>query len=354
MNKYLIDYLRCSLCKNELTYLPFATGQKGTNDSREMETDGCLRCSCGMIFPIIGGVPRLLPESFLDYETVIEKNIPGYHIVRSKILASYKEIIDFSTTRNRSIKQTFGFEWSLLQTSEQVNVWDLNDRQFEDQLWNELKAEETDFKNATAIDVGCGHGRSGMLLAEKCSIVFCLDIGRSVEHAAKINSRMNCIFIQADLNHLPFANGSFDIVYSSGVLHHNPDTKAAFSKVSALVKKGGILCVWLYKPFHNSIHKVMLGLRNITTRLPLKLQFWLYFFTLLPIHKIMGLLKGKSKSWREIMINQLDMLSPKYRHEHAPYEVEAWFKAAMYTNVEMTTTNNYGFSMRGTLAEDAK
>ncbi|MBX3256070.1 MAG: class I SAM-dependent methyltransferase [Chitinophagaceae bacterium] len=296
----------------------------------------------------------MLPESFLDYEAVIEKNIPDYNIVKSKILAKYREIIDFSITRNKSIKQTFGFEWSLLHTDKQVNVWNLNDRQFENQLWDELKTEGIDLKEKVAVDVGCGHGRSGMLLAEKCGIVFCLDVGASIEHAAQINTRPNCIFIQADLNHLPFANGVFDIVYSSGVLHHNPDTKAAFSKVSALVKKGGILCIWLYKPFNNGIHRIMLGLRGITTKLPLKLQFWLYFFTLLPIHKSIGLLKGKSKGWREIMINQLDMLSPEYRHEHSPHEVEGWFKAAAYTHVEITTTNNYGFSIKGTLAEVVK
>lgn len=345
MNKYL-DYLRCALCKNELSYQSFTT--EDNNDSVN-KLNGCLACSCGMIYPIVNYIPRLLPESFLDYESILKKELPGYEDIKVRILEKYGVTINASSKQNESIKKTFGFEWSLLQTDKQVNVWDLNDKEFEDQLWSELKVEEIDFENSITIDVGCGHGKSGMLLAKKCSLVFCMDVGLSIEQAASKNKFSNCIFIQADLNYLPFANRSFDIVYSSGVLHHNPYTKVAFDKVSDLVKNNGTLCIWLYKPFNNKIHKVMLGLRRVTPKLPVKVQFWIYFIFLLPVHKVFGWLRGTSKGWREIMISQLDMLSPKYRHEHTTQEVEGWLKEKLFSNVQVTTSNNYGFSIKGLL-----
>lgn len=343
MREYL-NYIKCSLCKSELNYQPLRIH---SNEVSLGNLDGYLTCACSMIFPVVSNVPRLLPESFLDYEVMLKKALPRYGNLKLAILEKYKPVIEASSKQNESIKKTFGFEWSLLKTNTQVNIWDLDDQGFEDQLWNELKAEEINFENSVAIDVGCGHGKSGTILAKKCSLVFCMDVGLSVEQAALKNKQPNCVFIQAGINHLPFTNETFDLVYSSGVLHHNPDTKTAFDKVSALVKKNATLCIWLYQPFNNPIHKMMLGLRRVTPKLPVKVQFWLYFIFLLPLHKIIGLLKGSGKSWREIMINQLDMLSPRYRHEHTTQEVEGWLKEKKYTNIQVTTTNNYGFSIKG-------
>ncbi|MCC6287568.1 MAG: class I SAM-dependent methyltransferase [Chitinophagaceae bacterium] len=266
--------------------------------------------------------------------------------MKKTIMEKYGFLILASKKSNESVKKTFGFEWSLLKQKE-VNVWNLTDEEFKQQLWDELKIPDQEFKNMIIADIGCGHGRSGSLIADKSLLAFCTDVGLSIEQAAAQNNRKNCFFLQADLHNLPFPDYFFDFVYCSGVLHHTPNTEIAFNKVANVVNGKGIYCVWLYHPFNNIVHKAMLALRKVTIYIPIKLQFWLYMIFLLPFHKLISTLKGKPKGWREIMINQLDMLSPKYRYEHEPEEVTTWYKKDGFSEIEVTTNNSYGFSIKG-------
>lgn len=344
MKESLLAYIRCPLCKSDLI---FVRHEKENIDQNEIENfTGMLSCNCGMLYPVIKKIPRLLPESFLDYELLIKESIPDYPRIKKVIMDKYGVLIHASKRNNESVKKTFGFEWSILK-NKKVNVWNLNEEDFKTQLWNELDIADEEFRNMIIADVGCGHGKSGSLMADKSLIVFCMDVGLSIEEAAAKNKKENCFFLQADLHYLPFPAGFFDLVYSSGVLHHTPNTEAAFNKVAKVVKDKGIYCVWLYHPFNNTLHKIMLALRKVTVHLPIRLQFWLYMIFLLPFHKAISILKGKKKGWREIMINQLDMLSPKYRYEHQSDEVTIWYKKNNFDDVEITTINNYGFSIKG-------
>lgn len=289
----------------------------------------------------------MLPESYLDYESEIRHTGVRFDELSQGVQKKYGSIIRQSIQRNRRTKKTFSFEWDILKGHEEVNVWSLSASVFEKQLWSEIDINESELGGAIVADVGRGHGRSSKLLAEKSAMVFNMDVGLSVEEAAKNNDSHRLLFIQADLHHLPFADNFFNLLYSSGVLHHTPDTRHAFKRVAKKVKDKGVLCVWLYHPFENAIHKCMLCLRKITRFLPVRLQFWLYILFLVPIHKVIGWLKGNRKSWREIMINQLDMLSQEYRHEHSHEEVKTWFGEAGFNQVVVSNADNYGFSMKG-------
>ena len=345
MNEKLLTYIRCPLCKSDLIFE--AHNKETASVNKNVFITGIFSCDCGMIYPMVHNIPRLLPESFLDYETIIDNFIPDYHKIKQAIMHKYSSLISDSRKNNNTVKRTFGFEWSLLKDNKQVNIWNLTKKEFEQQLWDELKIPAEELKHMIVADVGCGHGRSGSLMADKSYTVFCMDVGLSIEEAAANNQKDNCFFLQADLHYLPFEDNLFDLVYSSGVLHHTPDTEAAFKKVSRVVKSKGTYCIWLYHPFNNLIHKTMLALRYITIYLPIRIQFWLYMIFLLPFHKLVSFIKGNKKGWREIMINQLDMLSPKYRHEHNAAEVINWYKKNNFTDVEITTSNTYGFSIKG-------
>lgn len=348
LNKKMIELLTCSICNAGLLMKSYKLPGIGGIDSNAVANQvHILHCECGMIYPIIKNIPRMLPESFLDYEFEVNTADFGFDKIKQAINEKYGEIIRESYNRNKRTKQTFSFEWGLLNGSDDVKVWSLTKNDFEQQLWQELAITNDSLINAVVADVGCGHGRSSKLLAKKATMVFSMDVGLSVEEAAKDNQSDHLFFIQADLHHLPFPDGFFNLLYSSGVLHHTPNTNHAFSRVAKKVKAEGLLCVWLYHPFNNGIHKLMLWLRKITVHLPVRLQFWSYLFFLVPVHKLIGLLKGHRKGWREIMINQLDMLSPQYRFEHTHDEVENWFSNAGFTRVQVSSSDNYGFSMKG-------
>lgn len=347
-NQKLISYLRCSLCNGKLHLITYQSPVSAKGEHHEYNNNlHLLQCDCGMFYPIIKNIPRMLPESYLDYESEVRRRGLAFDALSQAIQIKYGSIIRQSVERNKRNQKTFSFEWSLLKGHGDVNVWSLSAPVFEKQLWHELDMSESRLADAIVADVGCGHGRSSKILAEKSAIVFSMDVGLSVEEAAMNNDNHQLLFIQADLHHLPFADNFFNLLYSSGVLHHTPGTHNAFKQVAKKVKERGVLCVWLYHPFENVVHKYMLNLRKITTRLPVRLQFWLYLIFLVPIHKGIGWLKGNRKSWREIMINQLDMLSPEYRYEHSHAEVKMWFEESGFEKVVISTTDNYGFSIKG-------
>ena len=60
MRLRLLDLLRCPDCKKNLQLIAFAA------EADEI-TDGVLHCEDGHFFPIAGGIPRMLPDSFQDH-----------------------------------------------------------------------------------------------------------------------------------------------------------------------------------------------------------------------------------------------------------------------------------------------
>jgi SAM-dependent methyltransferase/uncharacterized protein YbaR (Trm112 family) len=336
----LLFVIRCPISKETLHFeaLPF----------NEWAVDGLLTSDAGMIYPVVDGVPRLLLESFLDYEYALRRVFLPFEEKKHALLSRFGEKIIAAGTRNQKSKKSFSLEWRLLEKDRSLRVWQTDAAEFKQQLFSELQLPETALKDKKIIDIGCGHGRTTTLLAEQATLAIGIDLGQSVVDAAKKNSSHNCFFLQADLHHLPFEPGYFDIVYSSGVIHHTENTASAFDNISQLTKPGGSLSVWLYKPNKTFLHQLMLHLRKITVQLPLSVQYWLYLIFLVPLHLLVSRLKGHRLHWREVMINHLDMLSPQFRFEHRPQEVTAWFLKNQYNAISVTTSNKIGFSMKGT------
>ncbi|ULQ53898.1 methyltransferase domain-containing protein [Flavihumibacter fluvii] len=339
MLRTLLTHLRCPLSKGLLRIEII--------DGKDHIRTGILYADCGMVYPVIDGIPRLLLESFIDNEFMLARHIPGFAERKIQLMTTFGQQIRVAQERNRLSKKSFSLEWRLLENNDHIKVWQTDESSYKKQLYDELNISEPDLHGKKVIDIGCGHGRTSALLARHAELVIGMDLGSSVVHVGQKNKQDHCHFIQADLHHLPFDPAYFDLVYSSGVIHHTENTENAFVSISGLVNKGGVLCVWLYQPYKNLVHQVMLALRKITIHLPLQLQFWLYLIFLVPVHKLVSLFKGHKIHWREIMINHLDMLSPQFRFEHTPGEVMEWYSKNHFGQVKTTTRNKIGFSIIG-------
>ena len=217
--------------------------------------DGLLYSQSGSTYPIIGGVPRILPEH-----------------LRSHLSADYPEFFSRyttqlpyghdSTTRSavqRHTQEAFGYEWT----------WaaDYDANNFADWLPESFTAEQL-FGGGIGLEVGCGAGRHAERNSGFAREHFAVDLSRAVDSAfARTRNRTNCHVVQADAFALPFRPGAFDYVYCLGVLQHMHDPPSGFRALALEPRPGGVLLVNVYQAGRPLTVGTLKMLRQISTRL---------------------------------------------------------------------------------------
>ncbi len=109
------------------------------------------------------------------------------------------------------------------------------------------------------LDVGCGEGTLARKLAARANDVVALDCDEPVIEQARLTTDPAdpISYILGDLLTYPFEEGTFDAVVSIATVHHMNE-EAAFAKMAALVRPGGVVVVvglarpnalidWLYE-----------------------------------------------------------------------------------------------------------
>jgi SAM-dependent methyltransferase len=96
---------------------------------------------------------------------------------------------------------------------------------------------------ARVLDLGCGTGANGSVLAEGGRVVFGLDassvplgLGGAKGHTGRL---------RGDALHLPFADRSFDLVVALDVLEHIDEDHAAARELGRVAKPGAALIVFV-------------------------------------------------------------------------------------------------------------
>lgn len=211
-----------------------------------------------------------------------------------------------------------------------------------------------DLKGRRVLDAGCGMGRFAEICADAGAEVHAVDLSSAVDAAYQnLGHRTNVYFYQGDIMNLPFPDESFDFVYSIGVLHHTPNTKAAFLRLSALLKPGGTIAIWVY----SKKLRFLLGseiLRKITPSLPKswllkasKIAIPLYYIHRIPLIGTLPIRGRRRPSVTQIVLptsmepdpewrwlDTFDWYSPRYQWKYSYEEVEAWFAEAGLTGIQ--------------------
>jgi len=346
MQQALLNFLRCPVSGKtlELKIIDFHIKQY-ENQLIEEINNAILFSESGFFFPVINGIPRMQLEGVLLFSDFFQKHLTDYEDRKKKLLEKYGRIIKDCFKRNEATRKSFSFEWSLLKGGE-TKIWHSDLTQFRNELFIELD-ETGSLDGRLAVDIGCGHGYSSHFMAEAGATVIGIDMSFSIEAAYGQLRNENVHFVQADLQFPPLMHRQFDIVYSSGVIHHTNSTELSFGIIQELVKPDGKLCIWLYHPIKSTIHNTILFARHLTRHVSVRIQFWIYFFTLLPVYLLVVRIKGKKMSWREIMIDLIDILTPYYRYEHEPQETECWYAKHGFGHIKVTSSNFFGFSVYG-------
>lgn len=314
MKYRLLEFLCCPQC--EAPDLQLKPLQVDTGQTPMEVLEGVLTCGkCASVYPVIDGIPRMLPQTF-----------------------------------DEPTQQTFSFEWLRYE----VTSHDENAAFFR----QVTGIGPRDLEGKLVLDAGCGMGRFLEVAAGCGGEVIGIDLSRSVERAwRETRYRPNVHFIQGDLMKLPLRRDIFDFVYSIGVLHHTPDTGAAFRKICSLLRPGGRIAVWVYRTFQPEIQVSLYkrafaaaaelvndGLRLVTTRLP-HYPLHLLCYAAAPVGWVQRKIHGNAvlkhifwpllllpfsthARWRFRLCETFDWLAPHYQWKHTTREVMEWFQKA--------------------------
>ncbi len=346
MTTKLLKLLRCPVTREPLQLEILSKGMK-VYDGQEKEiiSTGILRSS-DCVYPVIDGVPRLLVEACIDYQDFLSQHVSDFARVKAAFETKYAGLLTFVLKKNKRTKQSFSQEWGLFDY-ETDKVWDADQEEMLDRFLRENDESKESLKGKIIFDAGCGNGLLNQSIAACGAEIVGMDFSLSIERAFKQNTQSKALFIQGDVQFPPLAFEYFDIVHSSGVLICTTNSELTFSCLEPCVKHGGKISVWLYHFRDDMIHNLFNRVRNYTSKLPVKFQYYLYSFTLLPMSYVIKRMKGNKQNKREMMIDILDWFSPEFRWEHAHDEAAAWYTKRHFHSVKVTTNEVFGFNIIG-------
>jgi SAM-dependent methyltransferase/uncharacterized protein YbaR (Trm112 family) len=369
MRPDFVNLLQCPACQATLALHGFESEHPRGEDVKE----GLLVCqSCRWPFPIVDGIPRLLPNAIHRQRRFAHKYRQeltriGRRDVRRRDFLGFERLHGLTA-------RAFGYEWNVYKTTsyeEDVltffwltgadpaigSKFKLDDVFSYYPSRNEIAAINSSLLSGKrGLEVGCGMGKYLKIVGEHAAEVIGLDISDSLARArAETAGRGNIHLVQGNILAPPLKPSTMDFVYSLGVLHHTPDCHQAFRRSAGLVAPGGWLAVWLYPKdptpgaYAKWVHWIQDDvLRPITCRTPPRvLRFFcsgLGRLTFVRDHyadqyRATGsrlayriamaagaLAVGRHKDPEIAAFLNFDWYSPQYRSYHTEQELRSWFE----------------------------
>jgi SAM-dependent methyltransferase len=105
---------------------------------------------------------------------------------------------------------------------------------------------------ASVVDVGCGEGRVGRILAERGYLVRGLDASPLLAGAAGDAGGFEEVVV-GDAISLPWPDDHFDLALAFMTLMDMPDAVTAVREIARVLKPGGWLCVAVVHPFNEPL-----------------------------------------------------------------------------------------------------
>lgn len=265
--------------------------------------------SCRRVFPLVGGIPRLL-------EAVPEDS--------------------------RQVQRVFDFEHRRFQDSWYTRF----EPRLVDQFLDDCRLPREFFRGIRALDAGCGSGRWTYALAELGADVVAFDLTAAGIEAVHehLGDRDNVFFCQSNLFQPPFVEESFDFVMSWGVLHHTPDTHTAFERLVPLVKRGGTLYVMVYERTRRLRLFGTEVVRQVLRRLPDERRYQACGRLVIRNRTLARALdpivtiapydpETAAVDAQTLQFGLYDAYSPRYNRVHTRNEVMGWFEQAGFEEV---------------------
>jgi SAM-dependent methyltransferase/uncharacterized protein YbaR (Trm112 family) len=353
----LLDFLRCPDCKNELELESFEA-------SGEEISEGLAHCRNEHFFPVVGGIPRMLPSSLKDNWTQLAPKIPSPAPAAVKTLLEKNVWARKTKTYDTRTKANFSNEWDNHDIGGRTWTMELSDRI----RWfflEPIHIPKEELTGKIMLDAGCGNGSQSVAYTEFGLEVVAVDLSTGLEkgyafrqrHGAAVPEKVH--FVQADLQNPPLAPASFDIIHSAGVLHHTPNTEKTFRALRPLLKDGGTFYVWLYK-YENVVTPLVNSMRAVSTRIPAPIFAKIADLASIPfigfcwtVNKL-GIRRYETPNRREAALAVHDIFGAPYAHYHSFEEVSDWYNSVGITDVWPCNDDRRGFGVCGRIPLEKK
>ena len=357
MYKRLLAFLRCPECGDTLELVPL--NPPSTAPDEEI-SEGLLSCSNEHWFPVVRGIPRMLPDALAEHWGVIEAHIPDPAPQALRPLIEKRSLTERGFKYDSRTRDNFAREWEHHELGGRTWGMDLQDR-IKWFFLEPLHIPVAEMEGKVMLDAGCGNGSQSVAYTGLGLEVIAVDLSSGLEHGQALRALYpgakpsKVHFIQADLQHPPLAPESVDIIHSTGVLHHTPDTHQTFQALRPLLRPGGTFYVWLYK-YERLVTPVVNSMRTVTTRIPpaaftrISKLMALPFMGFCAAVNALGVRSYPRLNRREAALALMDIFGAPYAHYHSYEEVAAWYEAEGFDEVWGCNDGRRGFGVCGRLA----
>lgn len=334
-------------------------GGSGAYDAGVEITEALLTCAEEHWFPVVRGIPRMLPDSLEEHWGLIEPRLVS--LAHERAASVRRAMGPASTTRayDKRTQENFSLEWGFYQVGDATWGIELDER-VKTFFVEPIRVPLAELEGKVLLDAGCGNGSQSVVYTELGLEVIALDLSSGVEHGLAFLDRREKAdpkrihFVQGDLQNPPLADNCVDLIHSGGVLHHTPDTLGTFRRLCRVLKPGGTFYVWLYKheqavtPVVNSIRAVTTRMRPATfARVAEALAGAFQAFR--AGANALGLRKYPPTTKREAALALMDIFGAPHAHAHSFPEVARWFEEQGFGEVWPCNDDRRGFGACGRL-----
>lgn len=360
MYRRLLTFLRCPECRGPLQLVALRTE---LTEAGEETSVGLLHCDRDHWFPVVGGVPRMLPDSLDEHWASLMAHVDGRESPQLRALGeSIRARSRQGEVYDRRTRANFSLEWDHHELGDTTWGMELDDRV----RWfflEPIRLAVEDLDGRVMLDAGCGNGSQSVAYTAFGIEVLAIDLSSGIENGQRLRAtlpggRAELVhFVQGDLQKPPLAPSSFDLIHSAGVIHHTADTERTFRGLTPLLRPGGTYYVWLYK-YEPIVTPVVNAIRSVTTRVPPRVFARVAglaagaFQGFCRVVSTLNIRRYPNLTRREAALALMDIFGAPHAHYHTFAEVARWYEDEGFGEVWACNESRRGFGVCGRRSAD--
>jgi SAM-dependent methyltransferase len=218
------------------------------------------------------------------------------------------EILVDSQIADSSYVNSFGFEWT------QIDGFVGKEVMSHGHIFGRFMLPKDFFAGKEVVDVGCGNGRIGRLIAPLCKSYCGVDLSEAVYAFPQyIQKPEKFTLVRASGTDLPLADRVADVTICWGVLHHMDNPDAGMAELLRVTKPGGTILIFVYPKQFDARKNLNAFIRGLPED---------------KAHAIVDRLSDELDAWREVdsfYANQLgNLMMLSFKHS-AAWQKFQWF-----------------------------